>query len=82
MTLSHVEALEAIENEIVKPGQIWVGRTDDKIIRRIKVLAKHPDNESIWIYEELAGGVFRTEIGRLGLFPLYNLLRIFEREEI
>ena len=82
--LSHKEAIEAIEQEIVQPGQIWVGRDKDRIIRRIRILAKYPDSEqigNIWIYEELSGGIFRTEIGRLGRFPLYNLLRIFERED-
>jgi hypothetical protein len=58
----------------VKPLQVWVAyNKDGKPLRRIKILAKHPEREDSWIYEELNGGIFKTEIGRLGIFPEFNL---------
>lgn len=66
----------------VKPLQIWRAATDDKVIRRVRILAKdpRPNKSNYWIYEELGGGVFRTEIGRLGVFPEFNLKYVCELE--
>lgn len=78
------EAREAMRtnNPPVKPMQVWSAHANGKIIRRIRIMAKHPRYalENYWIYEELAGGILRTEIGRLGICPEFNLRYVFELE--
>lgn len=63
----------------IEPLQVWdIGPGNPKPMRKIKILAKHPEKGATWIYEEMAGGVFNSEIGRVGLFPEYNLRYMYD----
>lgn len=66
----------------IEPNQIWEAKVKGETIRRVRILAQHPEptpfaqSGRAWIYEEMAGGRIRSEIGRLGVFPEFNLRMI------
>jgi hypothetical protein len=59
----------------IEPGQVWaVYGESGKLLRRIRILAKHPFNDC-WIYERI--GAYHGELGRI---PEFNLRYVFRLE--
>lgn len=65
----------------VSVNQIWAAMDErvEKPLRRIRIIAKHPDGG--YVYKELGGGTFKTETGRIGHIPSFNLLTVFTLEQ-
>lgn len=64
-------------------GQIWVALdTEDNVMRRLRIIAPYDYNtdEKMWVYEEMPGGVLRTQIGRFSRLPEFNLRMVFRPE--
>ena len=88
MTSTYRETVQAYKKNDppVEVNQIWIGLNEDrtKILRKIRILAVFPDgidNRRAWIYMEQPGGMFRTDNGRLGICPEFNLRYVFELED-
>jgi len=84
MILTHEETKRQIaeQDPPIEVDQYWVAKNaDGEVIRKIRVLAKHPDGENNWIYTDLPSRLIKHDLGRMGIFPEYNLRRIFELED-
>lgn len=81
---------ECMANEIpVVVGDEWVAFGEDgKVLRRLRILALHPDVDNytirsggrMWIYQELPAAL-RTQSGRLGIIPEFNLRYVMQKDE-
>lgn len=85
-----LKELETNDPPIV-PGQLWIAKDEaGKVTRRILILAQYPLDIGmrkinsyegrLWLYEECAGGIYKTEIGRIGTCPEFNLRYVFQLE--
>lgn len=61
----------------IKPNQSWIVKYEDKILKRIRILAVHPDGG--WIYQELGGSMI-TFPNTIGWIPDFNLRYIYSYE--
>lgn len=82
-------SIKAVDRQIkendppIRPNQIWEARANRRVIRRIRILARHPDPTPFaekgraWLFQEITGAVFggtmRVEIGRISVTPEFNL---------
>lgn len=62
----------------IEPNQSWVGLANGRVLRRLRILAPHPDGG--WIYEEQAVDGKMLE-RRISVCPEFNLRYVFELEE-
>lgn len=89
MGLTHDETVTAItaNDPPIRPGQTWVVKDDDKIIRALRIYALWPEPVkgagsmgNAWVFSDAPG--IKTRQSRTGLdisyVPEYNLRRIFE----
>lgn len=69
----------------IAPNQVWIAKkVNGVVLRRIRILAKHPDmdtltNYPMWIYQELPARMYPRG-GHLGTCPEFNLRYVFELE--
>lgn len=78
--LSHMETLGAIRENSppIESNQRWVVRDKDgTILRKLRILAAHPDGG--WIYIDEPSKLIRRDFEML-VTPEYNLRRIFKLE--
>lgn len=87
-TLAAVQKQMKENDPPIEVGQFWVAvnSTTGVVNRRIRILGRYlTDNKSIlkesnmWIYQEHPGSM-RTETGRIGVCPEFNLRYIFRLE--
>ena len=78
-TLTHEETLAAIEanDPPIEVNQYWIIKANDKLYRRLRILAPHPDGG--FLFEEQKSDTYRFP-GTIGRCPEYNLRRIFTLE--
>ena len=71
----------------IHPNQVWsVKNKNGGILRRIRILALHPDrteseNDRQWIFQELASQMVRTGIGEISYIQEFNLRYVYELED-
>lgn len=68
-----------VANATINVNQVWAARKEETALRRIRILAFHPDGGVI--YEELSGGIMRLLIGQIHKLPERNLLKVFKLEQ-
>jgi hypothetical protein len=62
----------------VEVNQYWVALDNDgNVIRRIRILAPHPDGG--WIFKDES--MIRLDLGRMSITPEFNLRYVFELEQ-
>lgn len=74
-----MEAEDRIYNGPVEINMVFAAPDNDgKPLRRIRILAEHPDGG--WIHEELPSKMIRWA-GEIRRIPNYNLRRVFRPED-
>lgn len=64
----------------IEVNQFWVAYDENRnVIRRIRILAPHPDGG--WIFKDERSKLIKSDLGRMNITPEFNLRYVFELEQ-